>query len=323
MPTLSDAIAEIKAGRRDEAREMLTWMLSMDQRNIMVLLWLTEVAQNPEERRKYLKRVIEIDPANAAARRGLELLDKANEQPPLAAIGRLSPSRPAPGDAANGHRLSPDETKPQQIPRATPPSAPIKVTPPEAKRTKEQKVKEKKIVVSFVAAIVALMLVVMIGIELVNLTVENSSADTQAAPMPQPAPTENTISAECASIARWLQGTSARLSEVKPMTDEIGKVLNSGASDSDAISVLEAYAPLFKSLAADQANSDPPDSLRSANEKIVSSFTLGEIGVQVLARAIENDSELGLSNAAASFKLSLKNLNEGKVLWEAVANQCK
>ena len=78
MPTLTDAIAAIKAGHQHEGRIMLAEILAHDGNNVTALLWMTEVAATPEDVRRYLKRVLAIDPNNAAARRGLELLDKAN-----------------------------------------------------------------------------------------------------------------------------------------------------------------------------------------------------------------------------------------------------
>ena len=85
MPTLSDALDAMKAGRPDEAHKMLARILAHDRNNVPALLWMTEFAATPEEVRGYLKRVLSIDPANGPARRGLELLDKANEEPPPAA----------------------------------------------------------------------------------------------------------------------------------------------------------------------------------------------------------------------------------------------
>ena len=121
MPTLSEAITAIRAGRINDARFMLTRILATDGNNITALLWMTEVAQTPEELRTYLERVLAIDPTNAPARRGLELLDKANEQPPLVATDQLSPNQPATTSTASDHqRMSPDESKPQRSTKVCP-----------------------------------------------------------------------------------------------------------------------------------------------------------------------------------------------------------
>ena len=79
-PTLAQAIATIKAGRRAEARALLEQILATEPRNVDALLWMTEVSKTPEERRKYLNQILAIDPNNLYARKGLELLGKADEQ---------------------------------------------------------------------------------------------------------------------------------------------------------------------------------------------------------------------------------------------------
>ncbi len=82
MPTLSDAIVAIKAGRNPEAREILTGILAKDPRNIPALLWFTQIAETTDERREYLRRVLAIDPNNAPAKKGLALLGESDEIPP-------------------------------------------------------------------------------------------------------------------------------------------------------------------------------------------------------------------------------------------------
>ena len=58
---------------------MLARILATDRNNVTALLWMTEVAATPEEVRIYLNRVLAIDPANAPARKGIELLDEADK----------------------------------------------------------------------------------------------------------------------------------------------------------------------------------------------------------------------------------------------------
>ena len=120
MPTLSDAISTIKAGRRDEGRVMLTQILAQDRNNVTALLWMTEFAATPEEVRMYLERVLAIDPTNAPARRGLERLDKADKPLPLTATAQLPTSQPTLADTANNQRMSPDEKKPQRSTKVCP-----------------------------------------------------------------------------------------------------------------------------------------------------------------------------------------------------------
>src|SRR5512137_786063 len=105
MPTLSEAIATIKAGRRDEGRVMLTRILVQEGNNVTALLWMSEVAKTPEERRACLKRILAIDPDNALARKGLELLDKAEKPLPSTAAQPLTRQSTS-ADTADDHTMS-------------------------------------------------------------------------------------------------------------------------------------------------------------------------------------------------------------------------
>ncbi len=154
MSTLADAITAIKSGRLNEGRVILAEILASDDHNITALLWMTEVAATPEEVRRYLKRVLAIDPNNAPARKGLALLDQANEQPPLVAASPLSPSPPASADIVGDHRMSLDPRHLQEVTVATPP--PVKVSTPKAKWTTGQKM--------FLAAIVALIVLIIVAV---------------------------------------------------------------------------------------------------------------------------------------------------------------
>ncbi len=120
MPTLSDAIAAMNAGRRNEARVMLGRILANDRNNVAALLWMTEFAATPEEVRMYLERVLAIDPANGPAQRGLEMLDKANEEPSVTASGELSAGQPAPIAITKDYRISPDDRKSEGTMRLCP-----------------------------------------------------------------------------------------------------------------------------------------------------------------------------------------------------------
>jgi hypothetical protein len=118
MGTLSDAITAIKAGRREEGRVMLTRILVQEGNNVTALLWLSEVAKTPEERRACLQRILAIDPNHAPARKGLELLDKAEKPLPSTATQPLTRQSASAG-TADDHTLPPDARKPQQVPNGS------------------------------------------------------------------------------------------------------------------------------------------------------------------------------------------------------------
>ena len=82
---LKQGIAAYKAGRRAEARELLMKALQMDRHNEKTWLWLSSVVDTDAERRTCLKEVLLLNPANAAARRGLEHLRAIEDKPPAVA----------------------------------------------------------------------------------------------------------------------------------------------------------------------------------------------------------------------------------------------
>ncbi len=182
MSTLADAITAIKSGRLTEGRAILAEILASDGNNVTALLWMTEVAATPEEVRRYLKRVLAIDPNNAPARKGLALLDKVDEQPPLVAASPLSPSPPASADMVGEHRMSRDPRQLQEVMVATPP--PVKVSTPKAKWTTRQKM--------FLAAIVAVIVLIIVAVawSLVSRPAQEQSDLSVLAATLQPVPIE-------------------------------------------------------------------------------------------------------------------------------------
>ncbi len=69
--TLQAGIAAARAGRRDQARELLTRVVQQDDRNVTAWLWLSGVVEDLSNRESCLQHVLAIDPGNEAARRGL------------------------------------------------------------------------------------------------------------------------------------------------------------------------------------------------------------------------------------------------------------
>lgn len=79
---LQQAIESIRAGHLAEAREMLTKLLKIDQHNPEYWVWLSAAMETSRERLYCLQTANQLDPTNAAARRGLILM------------GALSPENP-------------------------------------------------------------------------------------------------------------------------------------------------------------------------------------------------------------------------------------
>jgi len=77
---LDRGIAAVNAGDRGSARRFLCRALQEDAENEAAYLWLSAALDSPQARAFCLQRVLEINPANQAARRGLDALQ---EPPPV------------------------------------------------------------------------------------------------------------------------------------------------------------------------------------------------------------------------------------------------
>ena len=71
---LQSAIEAIRTGDRARARDLLTRLLKADQKNASVWVWLSVTVDTPKERLYCLQTAIQLDPQNAAAKRGLIML---------------------------------------------------------------------------------------------------------------------------------------------------------------------------------------------------------------------------------------------------------
>ncbi|MFO7170296.1 MAG: hypothetical protein DIU80_019900, partial [Chloroflexota bacterium] len=108
--------AALKAGDRARAQALLGEAIRLDPRNERAWLWMSGVVTSVAHRRQCLERVLAINPANEAARRGLANLGAAGTQqaaPPAA----QRPSSPPPAS-----QPSAPQTPPAQA--ATPPARP-------------------------------------------------------------------------------------------------------------------------------------------------------------------------------------------------------
>jgi hypothetical protein len=109
-------IEAARAGDKAEARELFRLVTREDPRNRQGWLWLAGVAEDREEKRAALQHVIEIDPNNELARKGLAALDHGRIPAPSAA--------PAPTAAASSPMA------PSAPPRSGSETAPLSTAPP-------------------------------------------------------------------------------------------------------------------------------------------------------------------------------------------------
>src|SRR6185436_3199120 len=73
----SDTILQLgidaaREGNREEARNLFGLLTRQEPDNLQAWLWLAGVADGPEERRAALERVLELDPTNEMAAKGLQ-----------------------------------------------------------------------------------------------------------------------------------------------------------------------------------------------------------------------------------------------------------
>ncbi|NWG15007.1 MAG: hypothetical protein HXY41_00080 [Chloroflexi bacterium] len=69
---LQMGIRAAKAGNRDAARITFQQILSQDKRNERAMMWMAKIAETPAERKKWLNRVLTVNPENESARRALQ-----------------------------------------------------------------------------------------------------------------------------------------------------------------------------------------------------------------------------------------------------------
>jgi len=98
--SLELAIAAIRSGRQEEGRQLLNLLIQQNPNNEMAWLWMSSVVSNDEQRARCLYHVLAINPNNAVARKGLEVLGIV-----------VSDSRPV---------KVPRDSQPIQIPRPSP-----------------------------------------------------------------------------------------------------------------------------------------------------------------------------------------------------------
>jgi tetratricopeptide (TPR) repeat protein len=73
---LREGMAAAKSGDRERARELLTRVVKMDDRNVAAWLWLSGVVDDLNHREICLQTALKLDPQNEAVQRGLAYVHK-------------------------------------------------------------------------------------------------------------------------------------------------------------------------------------------------------------------------------------------------------
>jgi Flp pilus assembly protein TadD len=80
MPDTSDllrqGIAYAKAGRKEEARDILLQVVELDEQNESAWLWLSSVVDSADDKAVALENVLALNPNNEWAKRGLSILGR-------------------------------------------------------------------------------------------------------------------------------------------------------------------------------------------------------------------------------------------------------
>jgi tetratricopeptide (TPR) repeat protein len=91
-----EGVAAFKAGRKDEARKLLTRAAELDERNEEAWLWLSAVVDNLENQQICLENVLAINPSNKRALQGLDMIKQklAKQQDQAGAAPPSPPQQP-------------------------------------------------------------------------------------------------------------------------------------------------------------------------------------------------------------------------------------
>ena len=80
-----DAIAAYRAGKKEQARNLLLQAVGLDERHEQGWLWLSAVVDTPEDQITCLENVLTINPNNEKAKQGIQLLSSQTASKPAAA----------------------------------------------------------------------------------------------------------------------------------------------------------------------------------------------------------------------------------------------
>lgn len=76
---VKEGITAVRAGRKEDAEELLRQALTIDPRNEKAWLWLSAAVEGIDEKKECLRRVLDINPGNPFARSGMRFLSHLRE----------------------------------------------------------------------------------------------------------------------------------------------------------------------------------------------------------------------------------------------------
>jgi hypothetical protein len=129
---LMQGIAAARAGDRNSARRLLSRVVQENPTSELAWLWLSSVLDTPQGRSFCLHKVLALNPANQAARRGLDTLAEASPGPALVAAPSAAPTSGPPATLAVSRPPSPPS-----VVRPSASAAPTLVVPRQPSRLAE------------------------------------------------------------------------------------------------------------------------------------------------------------------------------------------
>lgn len=90
---LQMAIRTAKQGNAEAARAMFSRILTEDKRNERALMWMAKLSDSKSERRQWLEKALDVNPANEIARDALKKMDyktTASDNRTLLVFGMLA-----------------------------------------------------------------------------------------------------------------------------------------------------------------------------------------------------------------------------------------
>ncbi len=142
---LRQGIAAAKAGKREESRQLLMQVVEAHERNEMAWLWLASVVDDPADQRVCLENVLDLNPANKNAQKGLAWLNEKHPPPATEVTTTLEetgsaaqspgpaetgPTRQLSYDGATPLAIRPKDPVPEPEPATPAPSAPAELPCP-------------------------------------------------------------------------------------------------------------------------------------------------------------------------------------------------
>ena len=135
---LQQAIDAIRRGDKATGQRLLAQMLRADPRSETAWLWMSQIVESDAQRLDCLRRILAINPDNAAARKGVALLEARMRgvPPPAPALARPAPpAQPTPAEPPPQPAITPPSSSVAAGPYAGPEPAPPDIPAPQVEPT--------------------------------------------------------------------------------------------------------------------------------------------------------------------------------------------